>query len=314
MRKWVIGVDVAKEWLEVAVSGQRSVRRVVNTETAITAWLAERGSSQVALVVLEPTGGYERALQAALQSAGIPWLRAAPRQVAAFRRQRGVRAKTDGVDARLLAAWGMEQLARGEVKPVIVGDDGLRALAARRRQLLGLRQAETCRRALVTDPLVEETLQKVLDSIAQALERVEQAIAERIASQPELAEQAQRLQTLIGVGPVTAHTLLAELPELGQLSRRQIAALVGLAPCNRESGRYRGHAPTGHGRPGVRQVLFNAARSAIQYNPVMKAFYERLVNENHRPGKVALTAVMRKLLVTLNAMARDQQPWKYASS
>lgn len=314
MCKWVIGVDIAKAWLEVGVAGQRQVKRVANTQTAITAWLAELDASRVELVVLEPTGGYERSLQTALQRAGVPWLRASPRQVAAFRRQRGVRAKTDGVDARLLAAWGTEQLARGEVRAVIVGDEMLRALAARRRQLLGLRQAEACRRALATEPLIEETLQRVLDSITQALEAVDQAIAERIAAQPALAEQDQRLQSLIGVGPVTAHTLLAELPELGQLSRRRIAALVGLAPCNRESGRYRGHAPTGHGRPGVRQVLFNAARSAIQYNPVMRAFYERLVNENHRPGKVALTAVMRKLLVTLNAMARDQQPWRHAVS
>jgi len=313
MRKWIIGVDVAKGWLEVAVEGQRRVSRVANTETAIETWLKGLRPQRLALVVFEPTGSYERPLQAALQAAGVPWLRASPREVAAYRRQRGVRAKTDGVDARLLAAWGAEQQRRGKLNAPIVGDEGLRDLAARRRQLLALRHAEACRLALVREPVIRDSLQLVLDSITQALDEVEHAIAARIAAQPALAAQDQRLQTLIGVGPVTAHTLVAELPELGQLSRRQIAALVGLAPCNRESGLYRGHAPTGHGRPGVRQVLFNAARSSIQYNPVMRAFYQRLVNQNHRPGKVALTAVMRKLLVTLNAMARDQQPWRHAT-
>lgn len=314
MRKQILGVDVAKDWLDVAGDGQRAVRRVDNTAAAIRAWLAELVPCQVALVVFEATGGYERVLQQALQAAGFPWLRAAPRQVAAFRRELGRRAKTDREDARLLAAWGAEQRRRGRVVAPIVGDPDLRELAARRRQLLALRHAEACRQAMAADAVVQASVQALLDSLAQALAAVDAALAARIAARPELAEQAQRLRTLTGVGPVTTQTLLAELPELGHLSRRRIAALVGLAPCNRDSGRQRGHAPTGHGRSGVRQVLFNAARSAIQHNPVMRAFYARLVSENHRPGKVALTAVMRKMLVTLNAMARDQQPWKHAMS
>ena len=129
-----------------------------------------------------------------------------------------------------------------------------------------------------------------------------------------LAELARLMQTVNGVGPVTAATLLADLPELGLLSRREIASLVGLAPITRQSGKSNGHASVRHGRPGVRRVLFNAARAAIRHDGVFRDFYDRLVNQNHRPGKTALVAVMRKILVTLNAVARDQAPWIHAST
>ena len=144
------------------------------------------------------------------------------------------------------------------------------------------------------------------------LAQLEAEIAGAIEADPARAAARRNLQTVIGVGPVCAHTMLAELPELGRLSGKEIAALVGLAPHTRDSGKTRSRAITGHGRPGVRRVLFNAGRAAIRWNPVMRRFYERLTSINHRPGKVALTAVIRKILVTLNAMMRDQQPWKHA--
>lgn len=159
--------------------------------------------------------------------------------------------------------------------------------------------------------IVSKSLRAVMAALERSLAAVDRAIAERIARSAH-AENSRRLQTFCGVGPAIAETLIADLPELGHLSGKKIAALCGLAPHTRDSGKQRGHASTGHGRPGVRKVLFNGARSAIQH-PVMKAFYRRLVDQNHRLGKVALTAVMRKMLVILNAMIRDGSDWKHAA-
>jgi transposase len=153
----------------------------------------------------------------------------------------------------------------------------------------------------------------MLEALSGQLRAIDAAIASHVAHNQALAEEVARLRTLKAVGSITAITVVAELPELGRFSGKEIAALVGLAPRNRDSGKARGRATTGHGRPGVRQVLFNAALCAIRYNPVMRAFYQRLVTVNKRPGKVALIAVMRKMLVTLNAMARDHQPWEHAA-
>lgn len=165
---------------------------------------------------------------------------------------------------------------------------------------------------MAATPEVRASLEATLMALEAALRSVEDALDARIADKPQLLEARKRLVSLKGVGPITAKTLIAELPELGLLTGKEIASLVGLAPRTRQSGKSNGRASIGHGRPGVRNVLFNAARAAIRFNPVMRAFYRRLVDDNHRPGKVALTAVMRKMLVTLNAIARDQTPWNYA--
>jgi transposase len=260
----------------------------------------------------EPTGGYERPLRNALRSAGIRFVRVHPREVVAFRRSRGIKAKTDRIDAKLIASFAAEELSRRGFGAAIDGDEALRELAVRRRQLLDLRHAEACRLAMAATPAVRDSLEATRVALETALCAVEAALDACIAANPELTEAMQRLQSLKGVGPITAKTLLAELPELGLLSGKEIAALVGLAPFTQQSGKSNGRASIGHGRPGVRNVLFNAARSAIRFNPTMKIFYRRLVENNRRPGKVALTAVMRKMLVTLNAITRDRQPWKYA--
>lgn len=308
MDKAIFGVDVSKEWLDVARADTPGALRLPNSSEAIEAWLD--GLEGPKLVAFEPTGGYERYLQRVLEARAVPFVRVHPSEVRAYRRRRGRKAKTDALDADLLAAFAAEELARREPRVPIVADEVLRALAVRRRQLAALQHAERCRLALAETPAVRASHQAVLTTLEASLASVQAELDRHIAEQPALAQAAARLQTMVGVGPRTAATLLAELPELGQLSGKQIAALVGLAPHTHISGKTVGYASTGHGRPGVRQILFNAARSAIQYNPVMKRFYERLVTDNHRPGKVALTAVMRKLLVTLNAMQRDQQPWK----
>lgn len=312
MGKMMIGIDIAKEWIDIAVAGEGRVRRIKNNQQAIDAWLAEIGSGSIGLVAFEPTGGYERFLRRCLSRAKIAFKQVHLNEVIAFRQRRGIKAKTDRIDARLLADFAAEELARRDLLPLPEADEVLRELVARRRQLQDLLHAETCRRDLADSAMVRKSLQTVIAALERSLAAVETAIAERTAA-PMHAENSQRLQTFCGVGPGIAETLIAELPELGYLSGKKIAALCGLAPCTRDSGKQQGHAPTGHGRPGVRRALFNGARSAIQHNPVMKAFYQHLINDNHRLGKVALTAVMRKILVTLNAMVRDRSDWKHAA-
>jgi transposase len=312
--KKFLGVDVAAEWIDIAIHGHAVVERIANTPAAIAAWLASLTPEEVGLVAFEPTGGYERILRRELIAAGLAFARVHPNELVAFRRARGLKAKTDRIDARLLADFAAGELATRGLAPLIDGDDLLREMTTRRRQLVDLIQAERCRARLVETEVVRQGLEAVNAVLLTALDTLEAAIDAHIAERPELAATAQHLRSLIGVGPVTVHTLMAELPELGRLSGKEIAALVGLAPQTRESGKTSRRAVTGHGRPGVRRVLFNAARAAIRWNPVMKAFYETLVHHNNRPGKVALTAVMRKMLVTLNAIARDQQPWKHASA
>jgi len=312
--KRFLGIDVSKDWLDIAVDGQDRPVRIANAPHPIAAFLAGLCRDEIGLIAFEPTGGYEQTLRQALVAAGLPFARVHPNQLAAFRTRSGVQAKTDARDARLLADFAATDLARRGLRPLVEGDEVLRELAVRRRQLVDLLQAERCRAALARTDTVRASLASVIDALEASLEALEAAIAQRIAAQTELAQRAALLQSLKGVGPVTVATLMAELPELGQLSGKEIAALVGLAPRTRESGKRRARATTGHGRPGVRRVLFNVARTAIRWNPILRAFYQRLVHERQRPGKVALTAVMRKVLVILNAIARDNQPWNHAAA
>jgi transposase len=310
--KAFIGVDVSKAWLDIARFGKETVERIDNTAAAVEAW--SRGLEREALVVFEPTGGYERVLRRGLLAARVSFARIHPNEVAAFRARRGVKAKTDRLDAQILAAFGALEISGRGLAPMVETDEALREMVARRRQIVDALQAERCRSATAETPIVRDTLQTVCAALETALADVEAAIGAHIDASKELSDAARALRSLKGVGPITVYTLLGELPELGRLNAKEIAALVGVAPKTRESGKKIFRATTGHGRPGVRRVLFNAARAAIRWNPVMKAFYQRLVDVNHRPGKVALTAVMRKMLVVLNAIARDRQPWKHADA
>lgn len=307
--KRIVGVDVAKEWLDLAVAGAGACERIANTAEAIEAWL-ER--VEPALVAFEPTGGYERALRDALKQRGIMFVRVHPNDVIAFRKSRGIKAKTDRIDAHLIAAFAAEELERRGPRPAIVGDETLRELAARRRQLVETLQAERCRLDLARADGVRASLALLIDALRHSLDAIEAELAAHIADHSETAELSDLLQTIKGVGPITAMTLLADLPELGHLNGKEIAALVGLAPHTRQSGKGRYRERTGYGRSSVRRALFNAARSVVHRESTFKTFYERLVTDNKRPGKVALTALMRKLLVTANAVARDRQPWKHA--
>lgn len=311
----IVGIDVSKEWLDVAVSGpQGELIRIENSPTAISTWLTGAQQAGLHLVAFEPTGGYERALAAALRDGEILHVRVHPNDVLAFRRGRGIKAKTDKIDARLIAAFAAEELTRRGLHPAIAGNPALRELAARRRQLVDLLQAERCRLALATAASVRTSIDVMILALETSQRAIEAELSACIAADPATAQLADLLQSVKGIGPITAMTLIADVAELGHLSGKEIAALIGLAPMTHESGKARYRAKTGHGRPGVRRVLFNAARCAIRHNPVMRDFYQRLITQNKRPGKVALTAVMRKLLVTLNAIARDKQPWKHANA
>jgi transposase len=302
-----VGVDIAKDWLDVCVSGSAEVERIANQAEAMGAWLDRVGPG---LAGFEPTGGHERVLIAALRERGIPFIRVHPNDVIAFRQSRGIKAKSDPIDARLILAFVSDELTRRGWHGNVTGDDRLRALAARRRQVVAALHAERCRLALAALPAVRDSLELVIAALRHSLETLEGEIATAIASDRETARLAEMLQTIRGIGPITAATLIADLPELGLLTGKQIAALVGLAPHTRRSGKMRYREPTGHGRTGVRQALFNAARAAIRHPSPIREFYDRLVRQNRRPGKVALTAVMRKLLITANAVARDRQPWR----
>jgi len=312
MDKIFVGVDVSKDWLDVAVVGEGGRERIANSNEAVMTWLAR--AKPIALLAFEPTGGYERTLRVCLREAEIAFTRVHPNEIVAYRASRGLKAKTDKIDARLIADFARDELAGRGLAPAVEGDEALRELIARRRQLSLSLHAENCRARIALTPAVKKSLKKLIAALTTALAAIEDEITAHIAASKPLAERAANLRTLKSIGPVTAATMMAELPELGRLSGKEIAALVGLAPRTRQSGKTSWRATTGHGRPGVRAVLFNAARCAIRCNPQFKTFYQRLVTHNKRPGKVALIAVMRKLLVTLNAIARENKPWRFADA
>lgn len=305
--KPVVGVDVAKGWLDVCVAG--AVERIDNTAAAVLSWLDR---VRPGLVACEPTGGYERTLLGVLAERAIPFVRVHPNQLVAFRKSQGLRAKTDRIDARLIFAFVCHRLSQRGLHTAILGDPALAALAARRRQLIDSLHAERCRLAMARLEVLRDSHQAVIAALSHSLNAIESELAATIAGNPQTAKLATLLRTIFGVGPAVATALIADLPELGLLSAKQIAALVGLAPHTNRSGKTQYREPIGHGRPGVRRALFNAARAAIRHPSPFRDFYHRLVNQNQRPGKVALVAVMRKILVCANAVARDQQPWKLA--
>lgn len=298
----LVGVDVSKAWIDVCRSGRPGVERLANTPEALAAWIAR---VRPTLVAMEPTGGYERGLCSALAEAGVRYLKIHPNTILAFRQARGLRAKTDRIDAMLIAQYLADAKARADLPAAFRADERLRALAVRRRQLVNAQQAERCRADLAHDPVVRESLAIIIAALTQSLDAIEEAIELHIAGDEELDRLAKALRVVRGIGPVVAATLVADLPELGRLTGKQIAALVGLAPQTNQSGKRSRRAKTGHGRPLARGVLFNAARAAIRHPSGLRDFYDRIVEANNRPGKVALTAVMRKILITANAVARD---------
>lgn len=301
-----VGVDVSKATLDVHVRPAGTALRVPNSPAGVRRLVALCTRLAPERIVADATGGLERPLVDALHAAGLPVVVAGPDRVRHFARALGVRAKTDPVDAAVLALYG--ERVRPDVRPAPTPDARLLAsLAARRRQLTAMLAAEKNRLGSVATALRAE-LRLHVRWLERRIARLDERITAAIAADTERAAASVRLQTVPGVGPVVAHTLAAELPELGRLGRRQLAALVGLAPYPRDSGVLRGTRAIWGGRAVVRTVLYLAAMSGVRCNPTLRTFYTRLVDAG-KPRKAALTAVAHKLLTILNTMARAGTSW-----
>lgn len=306
----VAGIDVAKAGVEVCVlAGAKPVWQQPCDDLA---GLADRlRRDRVGLVVLEPTGGYERPVVAALAAAGLAVALVNARQIRAFARARGLLAKTDRIDARLLAEYArrMDPVPRPPKPPA---RQRLSALVRRRRQLVEARKAELTRRPQSDDPDLRAGIDAHLAFLATQVRALDQAIARHIADHPDLARTARLLRSMPGIGPVAAATLIADLPELGQLSRRAIAALVGLAPYNRDSGTRNGQRAIAGGRANLRSTLHMGLIAAIRRDNPLRAAYQAL-RQRGKPHKLAATAVLRKMVVQLNAILRDNRPYHPAT-
>lgn len=307
----VIGIDVAQATLAIAVRPSGDQWTCATDPVAVAALVARLRTLAPTLVVVENTGGLERPLVAALAAATLPVRVLNPARVRAFARASGRHAKTDPLDAAVLAHFA--EVMQPAVRPLPdAATQELAALVRRRRQVVGLLVAERHRltRAL---PVVRPSLERSIAALAAEQRTVEAEVADRLAADPVWQAKAATMQSVPGIGAQTAVVLLATLPELGQIDRRQIAALTGVAPFNRDSGTQHGPTPIGGGRAAVRTMLYMATISAVRWNPVMHAFYHQLL-ARHKPKKVALIACMRKLLTILNAMLRDGTTWNTASA
>lgn len=305
-----VGIDVSKGTLDVQVRPTDARWTVANDDRGIRALVAQLQTTAPAQIVIEATGGYELAVVGALAAAGLPVIVVNPRAVRDFARATGQLAKTDQLDAGILARFA-EQV-QPEIRPLADAEQQeLDALLTRRRQLIEMLTAEKNRLQQVfvaRGSRVKKSLTAHIAYLTRELGRAETDLAALVRQSPIWRERDDLLQSAPGVGPVLSLTILAALPELGRLDRKAIAALVGVAPLNRDSGLFRGKRMIHGGRAPVRTALYVGALVATRHNPVIKAFYQRLLAAG-KPKKVALTACMRKLLIILNAMVRQQAPW-----
>lgn len=308
MDEVVVGIDVSKDKLDVCLRPAGDVFAVSRNAAGLSELVERLKGLSVALIAVEATGGFETVVAASLASAGLPVAVVNPGQVRAFARALGQRAKTDPIDAFVIARFA--EATRPEVRPL---DDEatqlLSALIARRRQIIDMIVAETHRERTVTDKTLKKSIVQLKLALERALNDIDANIDDQMRASPLWKAKEDLLSSVPGIGPVTARTLIADLPELGRLSPKQIAALAGLAPYTQQSGKWRGKAFTGGGRTTVRSILFLAAMAASRYNPVLKVFRERL-RAAGKPPKVAIIAVARKLLTILNAMIRENNTWQ----
>lgn len=301
-----VGIDVAKAALEVAVHEAAVRWTVAYTEPEVAGLCRRVTALAPTLVVLEATGGLEVPLVGALAAAGLPVVVGNPRQVRAFAKATGHLAKTDALDAAVLAHFAAA--VRPPVRPLPdAATQLLAALVARRRQLVGMLTAER-NRLSSAPPVLRQDLQTHIRWLERRLTTVDTELDHALRTSPVWRAQADLLQSVPGVGPVLTRTLLAQVPELGTLAPQPLSALVGVAPLNRDSGQGRGRRMVGGGRAGVRAVLYMATQAAVRCNPVLRAFYQRL-RAAGKLHKVAVTACMHKLLTILNAMLKHQRRW-----
>jgi len=302
-----VGIDVAKRQLDIACRPTGDGWITVNDDDGITGLVKRLQGLQPALIVVEATGGYELALVTALAAAKLPFAVANPRQVRDFAKGLGLLEKTDKIDAKVLARFA--DTVRPEPRPLLSeAIQKFHALVVRRRQLVAMLTAEDNRRATAPRELRSE-IEAHITWLKQRLTALEAVLRQAIQTNPDWYAEDLILRSAKGVGPATAATLIGGLPELGSLNSRKISKLLGTAPLARDSGKYKGKRMIWGGRSSVRAVLYMAALVATRHNPIIRAFYQRLLAAG-KLKKVALVACMRKLLVILNAMVRDGKPWQ----
>jgi len=304
--QWV-GIDISKATLDVHLRPLGKTFQVANKETAISGLIEELQTYSLNLIVLEATGGLETELLIQLQAAQLPVALINPRQGRNFAKAAGKLAKTDAIDAQVLAHFGEA------LKPQVVAMESdsarqLKELISRRRQVVEIQTAEKNRRDRSRGKALTD-IEQHLEYLEQSLKKLNQEIEELTQSNQAWIEKVNLLKTIPGIGQVISTTLVSYLPELGQLTAKQISRLVGVAPINHDSGQHKGKRMINGGRAPVRASLYMGAVVAIRHNPIIKDFYERLLSRG-KPKKLAITACVRKMLVILNAMVRDQKPWQ----
>jgi transposase len=306
----IVGIDVSKDWLDVHVLASGEALRVGNDPAGMDDLIGRLGPVAPDVVALEATGGLEMVCVAALSAAGLPVIVVNPAQVRSYAGALGKRAKTDPIDAAVIAAF--VKATQPEIRPL--ADAATRALSDlvdRRRQVVQMLVAEKNRLRMASSKPAEKSIKRIVAALERELVSLDADMDGLIRMSPLWRVREALLTSVPGVGRVVARTLLAEMPELGSLDRRQIASLAGLAPWTRQSGKWKGKSFIGGGRAKLRAALFMAALVAAKYNPALKAFRDRLVDAG-KPKIVALVATMRKLLTILNAIVRDHTPWKSA--
>ncbi len=302
-----VGIDVSKDKLDIAVRGDKQTWQVDNVREGLAGLVKQIVNLQPELIVVEATGGYQRAVVEGLFQAGLPVAVVNPARVRQFARASGLLAKTDKLDAFVLAEYGRTMQPR-RYEGKTEAEKELSALLVRRKQVEEMLKAEQ-NRLRTTSLSLKSSVEEVLACLKEQKKRLDEQIREFLKQQNDWQEQSEILRSAPGVGPVTTATLLAELPELGKMDRQKIAALVGVAPMNYDSGRKRGYRKTKGGRGEVRSVLYMATLVATRRNPVIQTQYQHLLKRG-KEKKVALTACMRKFLTILNAMQRDRQPFR----
>jgi transposase len=302
-----VGIDVSKSWLDVGVLSTGRVRRFDNDASGIEELMKLVNALENPLVVLEATGGLQMPVASELIAAGIRVAIVNPRQVRQFAKALGLLAKTDAIDAILLARFG--EAMKPDCRPLPSTETQLlHALVARRRQLTTMLVSEKNR--LGSSPLaIQDNIAKHIAWLKEQIDDIDKQAGKHIENSPSWRVKDELLRTVPGIGPVVARSLLAELPELGTLNQKQIASLVGVAPFNRDSGTLKGKRCIWGGRAQVRRVLYMAALVASRHNQTCRIFYQRLLAAG-KPRKLALIALMRKMLVWINAMMRDEKPWE----
>jgi len=303
-----VGIDVSKDRLDVAIRPGGESFAVSRNGAGIEELIGRLKTLSIKLVAIEATGGFETVVAAGLAGADLPVVVVNPAQVRAFAQALGKRAKTDPIDAVVIAHFA--EATKPQLRRLPDATTRLLAdLVARRRQIVEMIAAESQRARHVTLPRLQKSIARLRKALEKELSELDDDISDHVRGSPAWAEKEELLASVPGIGPTIARTLIAELPELGSLDRRQIAALAGLAPWTRQSGQWRGKSFIGGGRSSVRRVVFMGAMVAARFNPELKQFRDRLVAAG-KPKLVAIIAVARKLLTILNAILRDKTPWQ----